>query len=44
MALQDDIRGLASLAPFSDLEPEALRLVALSAETRILRAGDFLVI
>ena len=42
MSLQADIRNLASLAPFRDLEPEALRLVALSAETRILRAGDVL--
>lgn len=42
MALQDDIRGLSGLPPFSELEPGALRLIALSAETRILRAGDVL--
>ncbi len=42
MALQNDIRILTSLAAFRDLEADALRLVALSAETRILRAGDVL--
>lgn len=42
MALQDDVRNLTSLAPFRDLDPEAVRLIAFSAETRILRAGDVL--
>ena len=42
MALQDDIRNLSRLPAFRDIEPDALRLVALSAETRILRAGDVL--
>ena len=42
MSLQDDIRNLSRLPPFRDLEPDALRLVALSAESRILRAGDML--
>ena len=42
MALQDDVRNLMSLAPFRDLDPEAVRLIAFSAETRILRTGDTL--
>lgn len=42
MALQDDVRNLASLPAFRTLEPEALRLIAFSAETRILRTGDAL--
>jgi len=42
MALDDDVRNLARNAAFSELEPEALRLLAFSAETRILRAGDVL--
>ena len=42
MALQDDVRNLASLPAFRDLDPEAVRLIAFSAETRILRTGDVL--
>jgi CRP-like cAMP-binding protein len=42
MALQDDIARLARIPIFAVLEPEALRLLAFSAETRILRAGDVL--
>ena len=42
MALQDDIRVLARLPAFRELEVEALKLIALSAETRILRAGGVL--
>lgn len=42
MALQNDLRDLARLPPFDELEPDALRLIALSAETRILRAGTVL--
>ena len=42
MALQDDVRTLASNPTLRDLEPDALRLIAFSAETRILRAGDVL--
>ena len=42
MALQDDVRSLTSLAAFRDLDAEAVRLIAFSAETRILRAGDVL--
>jgi CRP-like cAMP-binding protein len=42
MALQDDVRNLASNPTLRDLEPDALRLIAFSAETRILRAGDTL--
>lgn len=42
MALQDDVRNLASLPAFRELDPEAVRLIAFSAETRILRAGDVL--
>ena len=42
MALRDDVRNLASLPAFRDLDPEAVRLIAFSAETRILRSGDVL--
>ena len=42
MALHDDVRNLASNPTLRDLEPDALRLIAFSAETRILRAGDIL--
>ena len=42
MALQDDVRTLMSLPAFQHLDPEAVRLIAFSAETRILRAGDML--
>ncbi len=42
MALEDDIGKLGRNATFAALEPEALRLIAFSAETRILRAGDIL--
>ena len=42
MALDDDVRDLARLPLFQEIEPEALRLLAFSAETRILRMGDVL--
>ncbi len=42
MALEDDIGKLSRNATFAALEPDALRLIAFSAETRILRAGDIL--
>lgn len=42
MALQDDVRNLASNPTLRDLDADALRLIAFSAETRILRAGDVL--
>jgi CRP-like cAMP-binding protein len=42
MALEDDVRNLACNATFAGFETEALRLLAFSAETRILRAGDVL--
>jgi CRP-like cAMP-binding protein len=42
MGLEDDIRKLARIPAFAAIEPEALRLIAFSAETRILRAGDVL--
>jgi CRP-like cAMP-binding protein len=42
MALQDDIARLARVPVFAALEPDALRLIAFSAETRILRTGDVL--
>jgi CRP-like cAMP-binding protein len=42
MSLGDDIRNLTSIPLFAELEPEALRLLAFAAETRILRAGDVL--
>jgi CRP-like cAMP-binding protein len=42
MGLEDDIGKLARVPAFAEIEPEALRLIAFSAETRILRAGDVL--
>ncbi len=42
MALGDNVRDLARNATLGDLGPEALRLIAFSAETRFLRAGDIL--
>jgi CRP-like cAMP-binding protein len=42
MALDDDARALAAHPTLAALEPEALRMLAFSAETRILRAGDVL--
>jgi CRP-like cAMP-binding protein len=42
MALQDEIDRLAQIPLLAALGPEALRLIAFSAETRILRAGDVL--
>ena len=42
MALEDDVRDMARLPLFQDIEPDALRLLAFSAETRILRMGDVL--
>ncbi len=42
MALEDDVAALLRNAIFAALTPEALRLLAFSAETRVLRAGDVL--
>lgn len=42
MGLEDDIAKLARNQTLAALEPEALRLIAFSAETKILRAGDIL--
>jgi len=42
MALDDDVRDLARVPLFQEIEPEALRLLAFSAETKILRLGDVL--
>ena len=42
MSLEEDFRRLSRIPLFSALEPEAMRLVAFAAETRILRAGDVL--
>lgn len=42
MALDDDVEKLARHPLFAALAPEALRLLAFSAETRVLRAGDVL--
>ncbi len=42
MALQDDVRDLGAIPTLRDLGPDALRLIAFSGETRILRAGDVL--
>ena len=40
MSLEQDLRNLSIVPLFAELEPEARRLLAFSAETRILRAGD----
>ena len=42
MGLEDDVGILARIPAFAAIEPEALRLIAFSAETRVLRAGDVL--
>lgn len=42
MALDDDIKLFAQIPIFRLLEPDALRLLAFSAETKLLRAGDVL--
>jgi len=42
MGLEEIIGKLARIPAFAGFEPEALRLLAFSAETRILRAGDVL--
>lgn len=42
MALDDDIRLFTQIPVFRLLEPDALRLLAFSAETKLLRAGDVL--
>ncbi len=42
MTLDEDIDNLARIPLFSIFEPNALRMLALSTETRLLRAGDVL--
>jgi CRP-like cAMP-binding protein len=42
MALDDDIALLARVPLFASLGAEPMRLLAFSAETRVLRAGDVL--
>ena len=42
MALNDDIRQLTEIEMFGQLDRDALRLLAFSAETKLLRAGDVL--
>ncbi|CAH1657435.1 MULTISPECIES: cyclic nucleotide-binding domain-containing protein [unclassified Chelatococcus] len=42
MGLNDDLETLSRVPLLSLIEPEALRLLAFAAETRILRAGDIL--
>lgn len=42
MALGDDIKIFEQIPIFQLLEPDALRLLAFSAETKLLRAGDVL--
>jgi CRP-like cAMP-binding protein len=43
MALNDDISLLSRLRPFAAFNDEALRLLAFSSDSRILRANDVLV-
>lgn len=42
MALEDDVREMARVPLLHEIQPEALKLLAFSAETRILRKGDVL--
>ena len=42
MSLEQDIRNLSRIPIFAEVEPEALRLLAFAAETRILRTGEIL--
>lgn len=42
MALDDDISNLRRIPLFEEFDTEALRLLAFSAETKLLRAGDAL--
>lgn len=42
MALDEDIDNLTRIPLFAIFEPDALRMLALSSETRVLRAGDVL--
>ncbi len=42
MGLEEDIGKLAHNPTFAAMEPEALRLIAYSADTIVLRAGDVL--
>jgi CRP-like cAMP-binding protein len=42
MGLEEVVGELARIPAFAEIEPEALRLIAFSAETRLLRAGDVL--
>ena len=42
MTLEQDVRRIAAIPLFADMDAEALRLIAFSAETRIFRTGDVL--
>ncbi len=42
MRLEDDLENLALIPIFAAFEPEALRQITFSSETRLLRAGDVL--
>jgi len=42
MALDDDVKLFMQVPIFRLLEPDAMRLLAFSAETKLLRAGDVL--
>ena len=42
MALADEIRRFTRVPLLAELDPEAIRLLAFSAETKILQAGDTL--
>jgi CRP-like cAMP-binding protein len=42
VSVENDIRNLSQIPIFGVLEDDARRLIAFSAETRILRAGDVL--
>ena len=42
MTLEQDVRRLAAIPLLADIDQEALRLIAFSAETRSFRTGDVL--
>jgi CRP-like cAMP-binding protein len=42
MAVDNDIENLRLIPVFAAIEPEALRALSFRAETRLMRAGDYL--
>lgn len=42
MAIDSDIENFQTIPLFAQIEPDALRALSFRAETRLMRAGDFL--